>query len=165
MRRFASAAALSLVFALPAAAEQLTPQHKPVDDDATLTITLPTGKVEISRNTVEGTGLFVQAGGSHEVLLESRHLPQLLKTQGNSALLQLNTGDAQCPTRFAWVSLDDKGLRTSGSFGTCAKDASASLEGSDAGPVLVLKNREYENKTVSYRYNEATAELTRAMQP
>lgn len=163
MRRVAHVLVLSLASAVSFAAEPLVPQHKAIDDDGTLTLPLQVGNVEITRNTVDGTGLFVQAGGGHEVMLESAHLPLLLKTDRNSALIALNTGDADCPRRFAWVTYDTKGLRTSGSFGTCAPDGEATFERAETGPVVTMRNRQYSGKTVSYRYNEATAELSRVM--
>jgi hypothetical protein len=158
MRRFASVLAVSLMAALPAAAEVMVSDQPNLDWDSTLIVDLPQGELDITMNTVEGTGLFVHAGGSHEVLLESAYMPRLLKLHGNSALLELYTGGNACPILFAWVTYDAAGLRTSEDFGTCAEEAS--FEETAQGPVVTMDNLEAGQGTISYLYEEASGTLS-----
>lgn len=158
MHRVASILAASLLSVLPANAEVLVSTQDNVPDDGTLTLTLPAGPVEITMNTVEGTGLFVHAGGSYEVLLDSAHMPRLLKTYENSALLELYTGGNACPILFAWVTFDENGLRSSGDFGTCAEQAN--FEETGLGPVVTMDDLENAGQTVSYIYDEVAGNLS-----
>lgn len=113
--RFLIALALALT-----ASSALAQMRIDTPDDSTLFIELPHGEVLVTMNTVEGYGLFVHAGGDQEVLLESAHMPEWLEVYGNSALLRLHMGTAQCEALFAWVTYDANGLRASDVFGTCA---------------------------------------------
>lgn len=162
MRLLASALAVSLLATLPSNAEILVSEQDNVPNDGTLTIALPAGPVEITMNTVEGTGLFVHAGGSHEVLLDSAYMPRLLKTYSESALLELYTGGNACPVLYAWITYDEDGLRTSGDFGTCAEEAS--YEESGVGPVVTMSDLENAGQTVSYIYDEKSGALTELTQ-
>jgi hypothetical protein len=158
MRLLANILAVSLLAALPAAAEVLVSNQPNVDQDGTLVVNLPQGALDITMNTVEGTGLFVHAGGSHEVLLESAYMPRLLKIHGNSALLELYTGGNACPILFAWVSYDETGLRASEEFGTCAEEAS--FEESAKGPVVTMDDIEAGSGTKSYLYDEKAGKVS-----
>lgn len=158
MRAIACALAFSIIGTFSASAEVLVSTHDNIPDDGTLKVTLPAGDLDITMNTVEGYGLFVHAGGSHEVLIDSAHMPRLLKTHGDSALLELNTGTSACPILFAWVTYDAEGLRTSGDFGTCAEEASFAED--EAGPVVSMNDVADASQVVHYAYDEASAALT-----
>lgn len=158
MRRVSQVLAVSVLLTLPVSAEVLVSEAGNLPDDATLTLSLPQGPVDITMNTVEGTGLFVHAGGMHEVLIDSAHMPRLLKTHENSALLELYTGGNACPILFAWVTYDAAGLRTSGDFGTCAEEAE--FEESGFGPVVTMDDLETPGTRASYAYNEVDGTLT-----
>ncbi len=162
MRLLASALALSLLATLPSHAEVLVSTQDNVPDDGTLTVSLPAGDVGITMNTVEGTGLFVHAGGSHEVLLDSAHMPRLLKTYSESALLELYTGGNACPILYAWITYDEDGLRSSGDFGTCAEEAS--FEETGMGPVVTMNDLQNPGQTISYIYDEKNGKLSEITQ-
>lgn len=162
MRLAVASLAISLFATLSASAEVLVATSDNTPDDGTLTLTLPQGPVDITMNTVEGYGLFVHAGGSHEVLIDSAHMPRLLKTHSNSALLELYTGGNACPVLFAWVTYDAEGLRTSGDFGTCAEQAN--YEETSAGPVVSMDDISNPGRTLSYAYDETSGALTETAQ-
>ena len=157
MRLIASAIAFSILGSLSALAEPLVSQQDYIDDTGMLKVTLPAGVVEISMNGVEGYGLFIYAG-SDEVLMESAHIPRLLKIYQNSALLELPTDTSACPIMFAWVTYDAAGLRASEEFGTCAEDAN--YETTDTGPVVSMEKPNSPGTTVSYRYDEASGKIS-----
>ena len=55
-----------------------------------------------------------------QIRLETAYLPEEQARWKNSVLVDLHTGGTMCPGTFAWITIDDNGLSTTGSFGTCS---------------------------------------------
>jgi hypothetical protein len=157
MRLIACALALSLAGLTAAHAEVLVSTENNIPDNGTLRVELPQGEVGITLNTVEDYGIVLHAGGQYEVLLESAHMPRLLKVHENSALLELSMGGRACPILFAWITYDADGLRASEEFGTCAEQASFAV--TEAGPAVSMEEVETRNEVV-YVYDAGTGALT-----
>lgn len=147
-------AATLLLSANPALAQMRTD----TPDHGTLRVTLPAGEVLISMNTVEDRGLVIHAGGDQEVLVDSAHMPQWLETYGNSALLRLNMGTAQCDVSHRWITFDESGLRASEEFGTCAYDGDYSV--TDAGPAYFMKGATEGEKDTTFLFDPASGKIS-----
>lgn len=129
-----------------------------IPDDRTLFVELPYGEVTITMNTVEGYGLFVHAGGSQELLLESAHMPEWLEVFGNSALLRLNMGTAHCEALFAWITYDASGLRASDIFGTCAYEGDYAA--SEGGATYTMDAMTEGPATVTYVLDSLSGQVS-----
>lgn len=135
-----------------------------VYDERILYVDLPYGKVEISRVTVgDNFGFWAQAHGTIEITLESALMPYWIETYENSALLRLDMGTAGCRTMYAWITYDKDGLRTSGSFGTCAYDGV--YEVGPNGPSYTMENNIKGDPTISYVLDQKTGQVSNASAP
>lgn len=81
-------------------------------------ISMPEGDIAVDFDSDTFTATLVS--GTQSVHMESAYLPSEYGRWGNSVLLFMPTGGSACPGMFAWVTLDDKGLRKSEAFGTCS---------------------------------------------
>lgn len=153
--------ALPLILAAGAAQAQF---RASVDNDATLFIDLPHGQVEITRITADDVfGFWAHAGGSQEIVLEGEYMPEWIETYNDSALLRLHMGTAACEAMYAWVTYDEKGLRTSGTFGTCAYDGVYEV-GPD-GASYTMDNDVGDEPTITYTLDPETGEVSNASAP
>lgn len=149
----------TILIAIPANAEPLVADANNLQNDETLVITFPVGAVEITMDQASGARLIIKDGKGQTATFDSAYMPRFLKRFHDSVLLELNTGGNACPILFGWVTLDDRGLRASEDFGTCAEDAS--YKETKDGPIVSMDDIGNPGHAVSYLYNPASNKLTK----
>lgn len=96
-------ALLLISYAVPVLADQVV-------------LELPKGQVVFTLEDYQAS--FV--AGDRELVFDSGYMPKTYEVWKNSALVFFATGGSACAGDFAWITLDEKGLRATETFGTCS---------------------------------------------
>ncbi|NPD15727.1 hypothetical protein HOY34_10990 [Xinfangfangia sp. D13-10-4-6] len=148
--------ASALILSASAAQAQL---RELIDPERILYVDLPHGQVEISRVTVgDAYGYWAQTPGTVEVILDGDSIPQWIETHENSALLRLYMGTAACGVMYAWITLDENGLRSSGTFGTCAYEGV--YEVTEEGASYTMENTLEGDPTITYVLDPVSGQVS-----